>query len=252
MVPLGAWMTPGTTTAPCSIEHFPASRSPEAITFIAVALPDSVEAGPGDKRVFPHRYDDPGIRLDEPLAKLPRPVFGQVFQIEEIETPRATGPREALVTSGNRVVIVPWEYRGDCRTTLWRESARWVEPGARGFFVVGDPRPPDQWAAGLPTFDVSGWQNPYPHAEFMKIDFRYRSGGKPVLDVDEFRSLYDALPTWEEVAADPERAYARLESWRETHPEAAERFPATRIWAEASGQIERSRPTGQRSSGRAP
>jgi len=210
-------------TAPaeaCSLAPFPDIRSEGSTYFVGIATPDTARAGPGSKTFYPA-----DARLSDPLEAPERPVYGQVVTTDRIGGRDAEEVRRIAERFDDRVIVVPWGYRADCRATVWTESTRWVEPGARGMYTAG-LRPPEQWVDGQPTFDVLGWHEPYPHARFLLL------GDVPadsLLTADQFYSLYSSLPLREAVEEDPDGALETLREWTRVHPHLEPRRPVPQI-----------------------
>src|SRR5688572_20321787 len=137
----------------CSMGGFPARRAANTAHFIATPMADTVFAGVGSVQYV--LGPSPST-----LSGLPgvRTVYGQVVAVERIGGLAS----RTLGGSVQRVVLVPWDYREDCKTTMWTSGAAWAEVGARGLFT-GILRDSAHWANGIPTFDVLVPQlQPYP------------------------------------------------------------------------------------------
>jgi hypothetical protein len=188
-----ACMAPSAAAQPgrdCGPVPFPNLQ--DGVHLVATAKADTLPAGPGS-------------------------MHGQVVRLE-----RAGGPDAARIPAGaDRAVLVPWGCGEDFITRPWTESARWVEPGARGLFWAV-LRPRDQWVGGLPTFDVAEpLEQPYTWdpAEWA---------GEPdaPLNVDQAFEFVEALPRRDAFLADPEGAVRPLIAWARAHPGLAQREPA--------------------------
>lgn len=190
----------------CSRSAFPVFR--DAVhTMIATTEADTLLAGPGSIRYELERGDRGG------------PIYGQVVRVERI-----AGAGQ-LPAGTDRVVLVPWSYDESCRRTRWGASARWVRPGERGLFWAS-LRPREQWADGVPTFDVmEPFQTPFP----QKGDV-----GDALLTVEQAFELLQLLPLRREIEADAARAMAPLMEWARAHPDLACRYPATEVLFVAS------------------
>lgn len=212
----------------CTISPYPSVRAAGSTHFIATATADTLHAGPGSVEFYAE-----GPSVGAPIRTPERPIYGQVVRISTVGG-LASDTLQALADSGHlEAVIVPWAYGMHCRTTAWSLSARWVEPGATGFYV-GRLRPREQWVGGRPTFDVGGYSMPYPHGSFIRRYLRrWTDPGEKALDVAEFHALYEALPLNEELERDPRRALRPLQRWEREHPELARRAPAADILQEA-------------------
>lgn len=196
----------------CSKAPFPISR--DGVHLIGTATADTLPAGAAGRN-----YGlEPGTQDG--------PIFGQVVRVERIGGAGAA----ALPLGTKRVVLVPWGYGADCRTTRWAESAHWVEPGERGLFWAG-LRPREQWVDGLPTLDVGQpYQLPYP----QRAD-----EGDPdsLMTVEQGFELIDLLPLWDEFEADPEAARQPLLRWARANPDLARLFPASLVVDQAEHDI---------------
>jgi len=213
----------------CSLERFPDIRDPEATVLLATATTDTVRAGAGGRTYYP---DD--ARIHDPVDAPERPIHGQVVSLERIGGRHADAVRGMADRFGGEVVVVPWGYRADCRTTAWSASARWIEPGARGMYIVR-LRDPEDWVDGRPTFDTGGWHEPYPHAGGLRLS---DVPADSVLTPDQFFSLYATLPTREALERDPEAAAEPLLAWMAANPELASRVPARNILESARSTVE--------------
>jgi hypothetical protein len=204
----------------CDID-FGASVRPD-LYFIGSAQPDTLLAGLGE--VVPPaaagHYRD-GRR---------RAVYGQLVNVTQLNS-QAPAELKAAQNSSSRfeVVIVPWDYTASCEPTYWTLSARWIEPGPEGFYIV-NMRARRHWVGGRPTFDVFfAALHPYPLGR-MFPDRRRREPGA-WLTPRELFSLVSAMPTREEMKASRRDALNRLERWEAANPGLAIRYPAKEaIW----------------------
>lgn len=200
--------------AVCSRSGFPIARWSSGATLIATAGADTVLAGPGDVR----------YRVDEghfgPAGE--RAVYGQLLQVERIGGMAAA----RLSPSVRQVLVVPWDYGADCRTTIWTRSARWVRPGTRGLFVVS-LRDSAHWVGGVPTFDMhSPESNPYPQ---QNSAYRSDPPTDSLLPIEDYFALLELLPTSDELDSSPTHAFAPILRWAERHPELARLYPASEM-----------------------
>jgi|SRR5712664_4713090 len=219
------------TSAPtCRLMGVPLSRDSGFTYFIATALPDTLRAtagtGPTRYGFTPMSASNPGGLLPPPAPD--SPVFGQLVRLDrvggfgqdKIQRYLASGRRDAL--------LIPWGYQANCSPVLWEASARWVNPGAVGFFLA-QLRPDSEWIGGRPTFDIgAAWHQPYPQGEFLKYD-RERNDSSQELTVSELWDLYETLPSPELLETNAARAIEPTRQWARAHPGQARRWPATRI-----------------------
>jgi hypothetical protein len=143
-----------------------------------------------------------------------RPIHGQRFAVEHIGSPASLPPS---VTS---VVLVPWDYGADCRTTPWGRSARWL-PANERTLIIGSLRETRYWANGVPTVDVHLLgPHPYPQHEAN------RPLRDSALTADELFTLLEALPDAERLESAPLQAIAAFREWTIANPGIARRWPA--------------------------
>jgi len=215
----------------CRLVSVPLTRNPALTYFIARALPDTLEANASKG---PTLYGNEFMSASTPPGLLPLPpaetrVFGQLVALEQVGG-RGADALRTLVTHGGRLaVLIPWAYQANCSPVLWQGSARWVEPDSVGFFVA-QLRPENEWVGGRPTFDVgAAWHQPYPYGEFLKYERERGGTSKPELTVAEVWDLYQVLPTPDSLQSAPVQAIGPVRAWARSHPDAASRWPATRI-----------------------
>ena len=79
------------------------------------AMRDTLHAGPGavEFGVGEGHFGNSGAK----------PVFGQVLSVTALGRRTPPGVRRAVAASGNRVLLVPWDYGPDCRAVQWSGSA---------------------------------------------------------------------------------------------------------------------------------
>jgi hypothetical protein len=167
--------------------------------------------------------ETPGDESHQHLS--PARPHGQVVEVGEVRGALADSLERVFARRGaRRAVLVPWGTRADCRRTYWYGSARFATPGPEGMY---DPklRPAEQWADGIPTFDVfHPWLVPYPQGEGLERG----SGGEPRerwLTARQYFDFHRTLPVWRQgarLALTPE-----MRRWRAAHPKLARRFPAS-------------------------
>lgn len=206
-------LAPATAHA-CSRGTFWMARPP--LYFLASALPDTVQAGPGPVE----------FHLERGESGPARTIFGQVVRIEELGRNAPPALTEALRAHGPEVVLVRWGYGADCRTTQWGGSARWIETAETELFTAR-LRDPGDWVGGRPTLDVNAYHTPYPHARVTDMEY----DGEEMMTARELFALMHLLPTFEEgmESADPYPFVAPLFRWARANPALARRFPATEV-----------------------
>ena len=213
----------------CSLSVFGGPRMANGTFFLAVALGDTVEAGAGGPEFWPP--------LGNRRVPEDRPIFGQRIRLHRIGGAGVDRLRPALRVDST-AVVVPWGYRADCRRIRWQESARWVEPGATGFYRAV-LRGPDDWVDGRPTFDVAAaWYEPYPQGAFLRFEFRRaydsdRFSPDHALTAEQLFDLYRRLPNSAEIDGGSPAVWRPFCDWVASHPRLAGRYPASRIirWA---------------------
>ncbi len=205
-----------TAARACSRAGFPSWQTPDAAHLIATVGADTVAAGPGNVRYV--------VAMGHFGPAGERSIYGQVVEVERIGGLAA----HRLDPSVKRVVLVPWDYGADCRTTPWTRSARWVRPGTRGLFTA-TLRDRAHWAGGLPTFDVrSPESNPYPQR--ANID---DEAADSLLSIDDYFAVLGLLPTREQADSSVAQAYQPLVRWAAQRPELARRYPLSRMLGDA-------------------
>lgn len=196
----------------CSKAPFPVSR--DGVHLIGTATADTLAAGAAGREY--------GLEPGE----VDGPVYGQVVRVERVGGTDAA----ALPPGTDRVLLVPWGYGADCRTTRYAGSAVWAEAGERGLFWAG-LRSREQWVDGLPTLDVGQpYQLPYP----QRAD---ADRGEALMSIDQAFDLIELLPLWDEFEADPDAAHQPLLRWARANPELARRFPASLVVEQAGHDI---------------
>ena len=157
-----------------------------------------------------------------------RATYGQLARVERVAGNRslAREVRTGLTVSSNRVVLIPVGYGADCRSLPWRSSAAWIPPGEPSL-LIARPRSRSQWIKGIPTFDVSAFHEPYPHAAFLKYEVPDATKGE-WLSVAEYWELLERLPIdGPEVLRDLRLGKVRV--WIAADSTRAQRFPANAI-----------------------
>jgi hypothetical protein len=156
--------------------------------------------------------------------------WGQLVRLERVGGNGSDELRAARADGVEEAVLVPWGYRADCQPIAWDMSARWISPGASGFFTAM-LRPRAQWAGNRPTFDVAAaWHQPYPHGQFLQYDRPDpREDTLPHLTPAEYFDLYEALPAGAVYRTNREQAATSVRAWARAHPDLAGRYPATEV-----------------------
>lgn len=200
-------------SAACSSGRLMGVRS--ELFVLATAREDTVRAGPG-----PIDYEDRDTAALES-------IHGQRFRIDRMG---GDVPAE-LEGAGDEAVLVP---HGDHCGDPWRwEEARWAAPGTQ-LFIDLTLRPRAQWAGGVPTFDVDLVHDRYPDSYTEHVD----SVPSELMTAAQVFEMNQALPTWKEMQAAPESAYAPLLAWVRADPARAARFPATLALEWANGTLQ--------------
>ena len=189
----------------CSKTRFIAYRMPGAEALIAVSTTDTIRvAGNG---------------------RLP-PAFGMLARVERLG---ARSPLRGSRTS--TVVLVPWDYGGDCTPMPWKRGAAWVPAGTRGLYI-GTLRDRSAWVGGVPTIDV---HFPYPHG------FPY-TDARPSPEV--LLAMHDRLPEPVRTLGDTARVIASLAPlfrWARENPDAAANEIVAAVLREARSAIAHAR-----------
>lgn len=200
----------------CTKWGFTGVQSPNLAHMIARANADTLQAGPGavEHAKAPGHFG-PAVE---------RTIYGQVVAVERLGGLAAA----KLDRRTTRVVLVPWDYGADCTPTPWARSARWVQPGERGFFVA-ELRNRKDWVGGLPTFDVHdpGTQ-PFPGRGARKVTGQAMHPDS-VLSIEQMFTLAEVLPVAERFRRTPMEALASLLAWAQANPDLARRYPANEI-----------------------
>lgn len=197
----------------CSKGTFSTSLGDSQAFFTAQATADTLLAGAGGVS-----YGSGGGHYGRTDRQA---IYGQLARVDQLG-----GPAARLLPQGTReVVVVPWDYDAACRPLAWGQSARWVSPGTRGFYIAS-LRAPEHWVTGKPTFDL---HNPG-HLPYTGTE-RIREMGRDtaissLLSPSQVFDLYQALPTADEVAERKAEALGTLRRWVQAHPELAQRPPA--------------------------
>jgi len=125
---------------------------------------------------------------------------------------------------------VPWGDSPSCEPIGSNDPSPTWEPTKRGIFV-GDLRPSDAWVQGTPTVDIHpAFLQPYPHALFFERGWMgTRLPGPGDLSIDQYWSLYEALPDSAALDRDKTSALLPLRRWAREHPSWAKRYPAPEI-----------------------
>jgi hypothetical protein len=154
------------------------------------------------------------------------PVRGYVVRVQAYHQPEASGLKVVFEGSGSKAILVPWGYRGDCKTTRWDEaSGRWIastEPAvyaAKLRSVAAED--------GTPIFDVYGaYFEPYPTAKLVRDRIAQAiRGGQRFLTAQEYFIFGASLPVRD--AKTGALSGGRIGSWVSENPDLATRWPAS-------------------------
>jgi hypothetical protein len=154
------------------------------------------------------------------------PVRGYVVRVQAFHHAQAGGLAAVFEGSGSKAILVPWGYRGDCKTARWDETAgRWIASGEPAVFAakLRSVAAPD----GTPIFDVfSAHFEPYPTAKLIRdrISEAIR-GGRGFLTAQEYFIFGASLPLRDGETGgiiDP----GQIRRWVEENPDLATRWPA--------------------------
>ncbi len=182
------------------------------------ATRDTLHAGPGavEFGVSEGHFGNSGAK----------PVFGQVLSVTALGRRTPSGVRRAVAASGNRVLLVPWDYGPDCRAVQWSGSARWLADTASGFFSAG-LRDETHWVNGIPTLDVHAPQFlPYPAAVTRRgVLPRRPLAADSMLTASQLLELTDEMPTHEDLLKRLDTAAVSLRAWIASRPELATLYP---------------------------
>jgi hypothetical protein len=196
----------------CSLMPFGKLKSDSQPYFIGITLDDTVHVGPGATE-FVVGEGHYAIRGRD------REIFGQAVRVERWgSNVGALGNR-----TRDTVVIVPWDYGPDCRTTIWSRTWQWLPVGTRLFFSArlrspnGDSMP--IFDAFAPQFDA--YPSSYPDPVMGKA--------MRVLTVDQLFDLFEVLPSTEAIEARDWPAVDSALTWAQANPVLASKYPAREI-----------------------
>jgi len=214
MVPLGAQAQSAESFHPAGA-GLPLFRPPGAVAVIAqatarwVAVPTDPYNLLGDYQFLPSYATDD--------------TEGQLFEILESE------PGWEALDSVGLFVAVPWTVGCGCAEEGWDEPT-WVPPGDTVVFILSETRRGTSWE-GPPVFDVLGWHQPYPVAEFVPYWRWTREEPEVWLSVSEFYGLLQALPAELAFRLDPASSLRAVKGWLEENPGKVVAFPIpTMLW----------------------
>ncbi len=159
------------------------------------------------------------------------PVRGYEVRVDAFHHAHTTGLSAVFEGSGSRAILVPWGYRGDCKTSRWDETAgRWISSDESAVFAakLRAVAAPD----GTPIFDVySAYFEPYPSAKQIRDRItKAIRGGSGFLTAQEyfiFAASLPARPVPEEGEPLPPIDTTRLRRWLAENPALAARWPAS-------------------------
>lgn len=144
---ISLWLThfgPAASHRACILElHPPVNPWAEPNYVVAKATPDTLSDGPyyytmGTKEGFQ--------RIPLYSRQLPITVFGQVLELQE-----AAGRYSDRVRRHRRILVIWWNFGAACTRSL-PSPVRRFQTGR--LLIIKAPRSPEDWVAGLPTYDV--------------------------------------------------------------------------------------------------
>lgn len=202
------------TAVACSISPLPETREARVAYFIATPLDEAVD-----------------VRTPSWCEGCAPTVRGQLARVGKVGGIEAAAVRSAARAAGQRIVLVPWDTKPDCRPEVWQKAVPYWQSSVPGFFTA-QLRDRAQWVDGQPTFDVGvAYLEPYPYGELLQSSGGERLGGFE-LTVDQYFSLFDALPGAAEYKRDPRAAARGVAAWQAKHPDWAVKPPAPAILAQ--------------------
>jgi len=149
---------------------------------------------------------------------------GQIFQVLGAENDWP------VADAHGRFVGVPWTVGCGCADEGWDQPG-WVPAGDTVVFLLQKTRSRVPWK-GPPVYDVLGWHQPYPAADFIPYWRTSRVWNPDWLSPTEFYGMVQALPTEAGFQLDPEASFAGLMEWLSQHPERRGAFPIPSILSE--------------------
>ncbi len=177
--------------------------------FIFTALPDTVEAGWSGAV---GSGGQPLSGMDHPATDGPR--WAQMVRLEQVGGEMA----KRLPGEAEHLIVVPWDYAGDCSTLPWQRSARFLEPGERGLMYAA-LRNPEHWVDGMPTADFHlPYSQPFPRHAHVVV--------RPLMSIEDAFRFHHVLPRQDDVRDDAATALAPLLEWARQNPELASQGPA--------------------------
>lgn len=192
------------------------------VYFVAEPTPDTAFAG---------AYTQPDV---PPEQVRPRLIYGQVVRVRRIAGGAPALERALARDPHRRAVVISHDLGAACNDIP--RSGRWLPSRPRPGFFVARIRHPEQWAEGLPTFEVpaaSEYPYPYGGSFFYQYARAHPRWDVPILSPDEYFDLYRALPGWSDVATNPRAAFHPVSAWQARNPHLARAFPAWRMLEEA-------------------
>lgn len=183
------------------------------------ALPDTVYAG-----LFVPRREDERTGAWAPDSARAQRVYGQVFRVVEVAQAGAAPAPE--VRPGGRIVLLRWGLGAGCQQEA-PGRARQVAPG-EVVFSAPRLRPRAAWAAGLPTFEVSAFdEHSYNPAHYRALGrgWTARLFRPGPLTAAEYARMYLAMPGRAAWLRDPAAATDRVRRWARANPGLTGRQP---------------------------
>jgi hypothetical protein len=217
---LATWFDAGVMHAPrCTFVRTGLQTRAEQVTFTVVrATTDSVSDG----RYYSFASDRAGRTplFDGATATT---VHGQIFSML-----RAEGAGADALRSHECVVLIWWRRGHSCQR-YFPASALFITSGE--VLVVRDARPPSEWVAGMPTFDMIEMSDDlYPTRQQLTLGV---PDSVPRLSFAEFIDMYRQLPTAAEKEADYRNAGARLLRWGDADARRWRTSPARELLCDA-------------------
>lgn len=220
----------------CTLGPGVAYRSETTALLLAIAMPDTVESGPGSivSSGYPGHSGPGGTGA----------IYGQVMHAVRVGGADSTRVAAALERNGaRRVIVVPWDYDMSCKPTRWSAGFAWVTPGDTGTYTLS-LRPEELWVNGIPVFDASAAEfEPYPLARWFTDPNRpYQPlPPRPWLTAGEYFDLLLARPAEERLRQNPDSAWRAFLTWKQANGHLLERFPGTDLDAHITAAVRSSR-----------
>lgn len=150
---------------------------------------------------------------------------GQVFHLLETDRP------EVVAAPDGRFVVVPWGFGPGCAGEAW-QAPEWVAAGDTVAFLLHPTRVLNPEPGETPTFDVLGWQQPYPVGDLIPFWRKGRQVNPEWISATEFYELLTVLPSEMAFRQDAEAALGRAWNWVDRKPGRRGAFPVSEILGE--------------------